>query len=373
MEDGTKEYIHCCVYIHINKVNGKVYIGYTIHGENPNERWKNGNGYKKNEPYFWKAIEKYGWDNFEHQILFNDLTLEEALEKEKEMILLYDATNKDKGYNLSSGGKSGFAGMHHTEESKEKIGSSMRGEKHPNYNKPLPEWHKEILRKTQTGRTHVVSDETKMNMSKNHSNNRKVIQLTLDGMFIAEYYNLSSAAKQTGAHPTAIKDCCIGRIHTANGFIWVYKEEYDPNKQYRATHRFDVNKIPVVQLNKLGQFIAEYASASDASRDMGCTSSQITACCKQKIYETSGYVWMYKSDYELYGPTIRKQPRLKQIVQLSLDGCCIAIFESTRDAERQTGTNHSAIIRCCKDEQDTANGFKWMYLEDYQKLTEQND
>ena len=64
-----------CVYTHTNKINGKKYVGQTC--QIPEKRWKNGNGYKRN-PYFYNAIQKYGWDNFEHQILASDLTLEEA-------------------------------------------------------------------------------------------------------------------------------------------------------------------------------------------------------------------------------------------------------------------------------------------------------
>ena len=54
------------IYLHRNKINNKVYIGQTI--QSPEERWKNGNGYKGCY-YFYNAIQKYGWDNFEHIIL----------------------------------------------------------------------------------------------------------------------------------------------------------------------------------------------------------------------------------------------------------------------------------------------------------------
>lgn len=54
-----------CVYMHTNNINGKRYIGIS---QNPKRRWKNGNGYKTQ--LFGKAINKYGWDNFTHEILF---------------------------------------------------------------------------------------------------------------------------------------------------------------------------------------------------------------------------------------------------------------------------------------------------------------
>lgn len=63
MENEIKNY---CVYKHTSPSN-KVYIGIT--SQEPERRWKNGNGYKKNL-YFTKAIKKYGWDNFAHEILW---------------------------------------------------------------------------------------------------------------------------------------------------------------------------------------------------------------------------------------------------------------------------------------------------------------
>lgn len=65
--------------MHRNKLNNKVYIGIT--GRNPEIRWANGNGYKYN-PHFFYSIQKYGWDGFEHIILDDKLTRDEAKEKE---------------------------------------------------------------------------------------------------------------------------------------------------------------------------------------------------------------------------------------------------------------------------------------------------
>ena len=54
------------VYLHNNKINNKKYIGITK--QKPKNRWGL-NGYNYNSsPYFYAAIQKYGWDNFEHII-----------------------------------------------------------------------------------------------------------------------------------------------------------------------------------------------------------------------------------------------------------------------------------------------------------------
>ena len=92
------------VYKHTNKSNGKVYIGITIN--EPLVRWgKNGCGY--NKQFFGKAIRKYGWDNFEHEILFENLSHEEANNREIELIQYYKSSDIKYGYNIASGGSGG--------------------------------------------------------------------------------------------------------------------------------------------------------------------------------------------------------------------------------------------------------------------------
>ena len=90
-----------CVYIHISKIDGKVYVGQTMDGKTK-QRWQNGNGYKRQ--YFYQGILKDGWDNFHHIILETGLSKTEVEKKEKYWIKYYDATNPIKGYNRDTGG-----------------------------------------------------------------------------------------------------------------------------------------------------------------------------------------------------------------------------------------------------------------------------
>ena len=100
MINKNKKYI---VYEHISPSN-KRYIGITC--QTPEQRWRNGEGYKGSTA-FYNAIKKYKWENFQHNILYVDLTSEEAMQKEKELILKYQTTNKKYGYNILSGGELG--------------------------------------------------------------------------------------------------------------------------------------------------------------------------------------------------------------------------------------------------------------------------
>lgn len=109
------------VYMHTNKINGKKYIGITC--QDSERRWRpDGDGYKNN-CYFYNAIKKHGWDNFESAVLMSGLSKEQAEAEEVRLIALYDTTNRIKGYNNAhGGGANGF----HTEETKKKMSEVTR-------------------------------------------------------------------------------------------------------------------------------------------------------------------------------------------------------------------------------------------------------
>lgn len=106
-----------CVYKHTAPC-GKVYIGIT--SQTPSVRWKNGRGYADN-PYFFNAILKYGWENIRHDILYESLTKDEAEEKEKNLILYYRSYEREHGYNIAMGGNTTTP----SEESRAKASAAM--------------------------------------------------------------------------------------------------------------------------------------------------------------------------------------------------------------------------------------------------------
>ncbi|MDD3222628.1 MAG: GIY-YIG nuclease family protein [Clostridia bacterium] len=81
------------VYQHKNMINNKSYFGIT--SRIPEQRWGiNGDKYISS-PHFYNAIQKYGWDNFDHIILFENLTKEDACLKEQELISEYNTMDRD--------------------------------------------------------------------------------------------------------------------------------------------------------------------------------------------------------------------------------------------------------------------------------------
>ena len=126
------------VYMHVSP-NGKVYIGITCN--KPKYRWNYGYGYKHNK-YFWRSINKYGWDNFKHIIIDENLTKEQAENMEIELIKQYRSNERNYGYNIESGGNSNGKV---SEETRKKISESNKGKKHTEKTKKkMRENHKSV-------------------------------------------------------------------------------------------------------------------------------------------------------------------------------------------------------------------------------------
>ena len=107
------------VYIHRNKINNKAYVGQT--NQKVENRWGKGSIYKPCV-LFYRAIQKYGWDNFEHIVFVSGLTQKEADVMEKGLIALFNTTNPSLGYNIKQGGDNHSL----SEETKKKISEAAK-------------------------------------------------------------------------------------------------------------------------------------------------------------------------------------------------------------------------------------------------------
>lgn len=109
------------LYIHTNKINGKKYIGITGR-KNVNDRWQNGKGYEKQ--IFGKAIKKYGWDGFTHEVIAHG-SEEEIKKMEEELIKKYRTQDRRFGYNVKSGGDGGKLSEDCRKELKKKLRTAL--------------------------------------------------------------------------------------------------------------------------------------------------------------------------------------------------------------------------------------------------------
>lgn len=128
-----------CVYCHTSP-SGKVYVGIT-HYKNPELRWrKDGVGYYGNTVFF-RAIKKYGWSNFSHEILFRGCS--EKLAKTLEQAYIKYFKGRNMSYNMTIGGDGHNLGMESaTSEYRTNYSKKFR-EVHPDYDALQYTKHKE--------------------------------------------------------------------------------------------------------------------------------------------------------------------------------------------------------------------------------------
>lgn len=245
------------IYITINMINGKRYIGQKMF----REKW---NGYLGSGIYFKKAIRKYGRENFYRDIVDIAYSKEELDRLEKEWIDNCNAIENDGFYNIAEGGEGGYLLSGKTEFEKQniykKISSSNKGVKlskmaRDNISKGhlgIEPWNKGVsgysvhsektklaMKLRQTGESNSFygkkhKDETKLKFSemrtgKNNPRAKRVICITTGKEFNtikdgATYYNIRGKA--------SISSCCNGKLKSAGKhpitgekLIWKYLED----------------------------------------------------------------------------------------------------------------------------------------------------
>lgn len=188
--------------------NDKSYVGVTRQ-KDLNRRWQNGKGYI-GCPLFNNAIQKYGWENFTHEILEDKVPIDQINNRESYWIAYYKSNNRQYGYNIESGG---HAERTFSEETRKKISLALK-------NVPKTVEHREKLRQANLGKH--PSEESRKKMSKTRS--KPVYQMDLQGKILQEFNSIKEASLQTKCDSSYIAKCCKGKANTCGGFKWKYKE-----------------------------------------------------------------------------------------------------------------------------------------------------
>lgn len=258
-----------CVYVHTNKINGKRYVGVT--GQNPKKRWGGGAGYATNS-HFYSAIKKYGWNGFSHEIIADRLSLDDAYALERKLISEYNSTNRKCGYNIDLGGSGSGT---KTSESRER-------------------------------------NRAKMNRLYRETDLREKISLGGQRRFsrVEEHKKLSDAAICRNQDPVKFANICEG-----NRRRWEKEEEHkkmseslkkyyaqnpqrlkemsEERKHYFAEHPEKKKTRAVVQLSKAGEVIKVWSNMTEAAKQFGTNSQNISAVCNGRRRIAGGYLWRY--------------------------------------------------------------------------------
>jgi len=146
------------VYKITNTVNGKAYIGFSIH--EPEKRRIRQHLSGQGNRIIAKAVKKYGKDAFVCEVLEANVFDEFLPDLEVAYIAKHN-TVAPHGYNLDSGG-----GGIPSEETRKKISESRKGKKHPQFGKPLSAETRRKISEALKGREH--SADTRRKLSEAH-------------------------------------------------------------------------------------------------------------------------------------------------------------------------------------------------------------
>jgi hypothetical protein len=215
---------------------GWSYIGQTV--QKPSRRWRSdGRGYK--DQAFGEVINTFGWENFSHEILAENIkTITEANKLEEYYIKYFHTYVGDpecRGFNISAGG--------HNRD---------------NYGKA-------------------------------------VYQLDINKTILNEFVSVSAAARAVNTDPSVISRCCSDpeRHAFALGYFWCFVSEYE-----KFTPRGFNNKA-IYQLDKHKNIINRFESISEAGLYLGKPkSNNITLCLNGKKASAYGYYWCEVDKYQ---------------------------------------------------------------------------
>lgn len=327
------------VYVHISPSN-KYYVGET--SQKPERRWRNGKGYEHNV-YFWRAIQKYGWNNFQHEIIANNLTEEEADKMERTLIAKLNSSDYHYGYNITDGGDAR---------------SGLKEEKHPLYGKHLSP---EVVAKMKEARkNYVPTEETKLKTS----NSMKKVWKNEE--FKQKYSEMMKNRWQDDTYRESMSRenaPCYGRTGKQHPMYGIHGKDHPSSK-------------PVICLNTLEIF----ESGADADYAYGFKKGRVQSCCNEenhscgKDQDGNKLIWMRFDDYlnltsEEINERLKKSKNIqtKKVVKLETE----EIFNSIADAARQCNGDRKAIRACCAGGSKTSNGFHWMYYDEYINLSQE--
>ncbi len=284
------------IYKATNKINGKSYIGQTINYKN--RLWQHRRCYEKEDCKFHDAIKEFGFDNFEWEVIETCERKEEADNLERKYIELFDSYRN--GYNENKGSVGGHNAksivcLNLNGDFIKRYDSAADAEKDGFNNVNVLLCCKNKL-KTCKNHLFMFEEDYDANGAREYikpasTSRKKVVQCDLEGNLIARYDSVQEASEKSGANRTTISGVLSKTYKSANGFIFVYEDDF-PIKDLSVYYKKKKGrKIAQVDI-KSGEIIDVYERISDAGKILGVNYKGIQKVVDKPERTAFGYKWI---------------------------------------------------------------------------------
>ena len=286
------------IYKATNKINGKSYVGQTC--DFHSRVWQHQRCYEKEDCDFHRAIKEFGFDNFSWEIIETCESEDGACELEKYYIEKFN-TYRD-GYNMTKGVKgepyhNARAVVLLTLDGRyiKRYDSAMDAEIDGFNNTDVLLNCKGKRRQTK-GYMFMFEDEYESNGAKTYrkpepNGMRSIIQCDMEGNFIQKFKSLQEAARITGANRTTISGVLSNTYKSANGYIFVYEEDFPIKDLSIYKKRKKGRKIAQVDA-KTREIIRVFDRISEAGESLGVNYKAIHNVIDQEGRTAYGYKWI---------------------------------------------------------------------------------
>lgn len=390
-----------------NTVNGKVYVGLSIHME---LRWgehlallRNGCHYNR---HLQGSYDKYGEGAFEFSVL--EYCDDDRL-REREKFWIEKTGAYNNGYNLTLGGD-GVSGYVQSEEEKERRAAAIRKNyaDHPErkvetskrsramwqdqeqrekilanlreatrtdeYRQKLSSaakknWSDEEYLSNQAARFQEASRTPEAQAKRNASvkktyANDPVLRMRIGAMSRSNWESEEYREKHRESHSKAVQSTEYKAKQSA-----ISKERWqDPAYREKVCQAAKLAAEPRSRSVQQVETGIVFNSVAEAAQSVGClhSTAHITDCCLGHRRTAYGYHWRYAGETQEEWRVRRDEWVKENDIKAFRRVVCVETgeeFEQAKYAAERVGKHPSNIVHCCAGRQDTCGGYHWKYAE----------
>ena len=192
-------------------------------------------------------------------------------------------------------------------------------------------------------------------------NARPVVRLKLNGEFVKRY-DSAGEAKMDGFHGSDVLLTCKGVNKSCKGYMFMFEDEYIEHGAKNYIPPEPQKTTPVIQCDLDGNFIKEFSSVNQASKETGTCRTTISGAITGNYKSANGFIFVYKEDFPIKDISkYRHNKKGKRIAQINpKTNEIIKVFDRIADAGRELGVNYKAIHKVVDLPGRTAYGYKWI-------------